>query len=143
MALTVCIVLVVPFRFAFLQPEKLSPGQFVAWFAVDYAADAFFFLDMWLQRYHFSFFRAGQLVRNSREIALEYSRSGRRTFDLVALFPFDLIAVCLGDAQALQVTRLFRLVRALALKSYITQVGWHLRSFGHRVCISTVRCLHM
>jgi CRP-like cAMP-binding protein len=127
----------VPYRFAFLlEPE---PGQGVpwstwGWFALDWAVDLFFLVDVVLRYRYFAVNRFGYVVKDRDEIAALY-RSSWMLLDCLACIPLDLyaLAVALEKPEPgvsivvlLSSCRLIKLLRGLKLPYYINFAEQHL-----------------
>lgn len=95
------------YRFAF---REINDDSLISWFALDYAADAIYFLDI-LINHHSGYLENGVLQRNLDKISAHYRESTLFYLDCFCLLPLDILYLSIGYNSVLRISRLVKIYK--------------------------------
>lgn len=95
------------YRFAF---REINDDTLISWFALDYTADAIYFLDI-LINHHSGYLENGVLQRNLDKISAHYRESTLFYLDCFCLLPLDILYLSIGYNSVLRISRLVKIYK--------------------------------
>lgn len=95
------------YRFAF---REINEDTLISWFALDYAADAIYFVDI-LINHHSGYLENGVLEQNLDKISVHYRESTLFYLDCFCLLPLDILYLSIGYNSVLRISRLVKIYK--------------------------------
>ena len=142
----------IPYCIAFFIPghkplnDKGWTPVVLIFFAVSFAVDAFFLVDMYLRTFHFTFRNKGKIVTRGREIWNRYKRT-RFKVDLIASLPLELAILLFPSDQrtvsTLTALRVLHMLRVVHWDDIIDLLETYLQAAKIRFMSSTLQVFRM
>jgi CRP-like cAMP-binding protein len=139
------ILLIIPFRIAFLERHTISSW----WYILDYCADTVLIIDIVIQAWFLAYYEDNHLFVQNGEIFENYRRSGMLKWHVLSLLPLEVLclrygSLCpLGKLQTWSLFRLNKLIRGFDIPRLFASAETAMARAGFKVPKNPLRILKL